>query len=250
MHNFILSIDNGNKCAKQWGTIRCNRPEIDHTENATCEACPNVGPCELYSAEVGQQILLCSECIKKEEAVRNSPDVAQKRVNQIIEKSKQIDSTIQIRSDIFNAQTTSIIELKDAINADESIKDKHFHLAQLLTDRLNGFKKAIFEINEELVSKATEQRAVQTYLNELSNKLRIEQREQIKLEDINYQPNPVKISKPRSVTPVRRFDKTELNKYAIKLGLPNGMSVIQTVCIANNMTPEQAYNKLKESMGL
>ena len=239
MHGFSLSVES-NLCAK------CKRPEIDHTEHATCEACEYVGKCELYSSRPDQLILLCPTCINKEEKARMSPEQQQARVNKTIEDSKKQDMSVQLRSDIFNAQTTSIIELKTAIDGDSSIENKHFKLAEVLTDRLNHFKKVIFELNEEMVGKSNEQRAIQVYLNDLSNKLRVEEREKIKLADISYQPNPAKISKPRGVT-VRKYDKTEIRKFALQAGVPE--SVLQMVCVAKNMTPEQAFNQLKKAMG-
>lgn len=238
MHGFVLS--ESNKCAK------CKRPEVDHTEHATCEACDYVGKCELCPTAANSNVimLLCPSCIRKEVQTRTSPN----EVNKVIEDSKRQDTSIQLRSDIFNAQTTSIIELKQAIDSDSTIENKHFTLASVLTDRLNHFKKVIFELNQEMVDRSNEQRAIQVYLNDLSNKLRVEEREKIKLADISYQPNPIKISKPRASGPSKKFDKTEIRKYALEVGVPE--SVLQMVCVAKNLTPEQAKDSLKKAMGL
>lgn len=234
-HSFILTVGDP-KCAK------CKHPEIDHTDKATCEACPNVGPCELYPDYNG--MLLCAECIGKEEAIRLSPEEARKRVQSLAEAQK-IDSNVQVRSDVFNAATVSIMELKVIIDADTTIVQKDFKLAMVVTERLNDLKRAIFERRQDLIEKENQQNAHQVYLNNLSNKLRVEEREQIKLADINYKPNPVKVTKPRD-TKVRKFDKTELNKYALESGLP--ASVIQQVCISKNMSPQQAAEHLKKVM--
>lgn len=253
MHKFVLSISPD---SSKPVCMKCHRPELDHTDKASCEACDYVGACELYSSEPNKVMLLCPSCIEKEEAHRMSPEQQQKRVQAIVANSKTIDSGIQLRTDIFNAQTTSIMELKAAIDADDSITNKHFHLAEVLTDRLNGFKKAVFELNEQMVNKVSEQRAVMTYLNDLANRLKVAEREKIKLADVSYQPNPAKISKPRVASPVKKYDKTEINKHAIALNtwaIENGhsaipASVLQMVCIARNMTPEQAANQLKQGM--
>ena len=253
MHKFLLSISPD---SSKPVCMKCHRPELDHTDKASCESCDYVGQCELYSSRPGMNMLLCPSCIEKEENVRNSPEQQQLRVQAVVNESKKLDAGIQLRTDIFNAQTTSIMELKAAIDADPKIENKHFHLAQLLTDRMNQMKKAVFELNEQMVNKVSEQRAVMTYLNDLANRLRAKEREEIKLADISYQPNPAKISKPRVSAPVKKYDKTEINKHAIALNtwaVENGhtaipAAVLQMVCVAKNMTPEQAAAQLKAGM--
>ncbi len=98
MHPFIPSIG-ANTCQK------CKRPEISHTELATCEACPNIGPCEIWLG-----MLLCKSCYEKEE----------KQIKSIVE-AKAIDDRVQLRSDVFNAETVAIVQLKQLIDADDSI---------------------------------------------------------------------------------------------------------------------------------
>lgn len=243
-HSFVLTVGS-DKCAK------CRRPEIDHTDHAVCEACPNIGPCQMYPDVNG--ILLCQSCIDREEMIRNSESSQIKRVEEMkadattrMEAAQSVDRSIQMRSDVFNAQTVSIIELKQIIDVDTNIKpeEKHFALAKVLTERLNQFKKAIFEKNEEMVNMVNQQRAVQTYLNDLANKLRKEQREEIHLRDVSFPVAPIKSpTKPRnSGAPTKKFDKTEVRKFAALAGMPD--SVIQMTCIAKNITPEQAYKLL------
>ena len=263
MHSFVLSADSS-KCAK------CKRPEVDHTQYATCESCPTVGPCEIYSPEPTISLLLCPNCIRNEELARESPAAQAQRLKMIndrsnrsdvpttirlpqsaldlINRAKVIDDSVQVRSDIFNLQTISINELKQSIDADESIKDKSYQLAVVLTERLNHFKKVIFELNEEMVNKATEQRAIQTYLNELANRLRTEQRDELKLRDINYQPDPVKIVKPRvsSALQPKKIDKSEVKRWAKEIGMPEQM--IQMTCISKNMSPEDAAKHIQKTM--
>lgn len=238
-HSFTLSVGD-NKCAK------CHRLEIDHTDFATCETCSFIGNCELFSFVPSMiPMLMCQTCIEKDKNHMSSENQASRLSQFKLETAKQIDNSIKLRSDIFNAETVSIVELKRLIDDDQSILNKHFHLAQLVTDRMNGYKKAIFEKNEELVELSNKQQSTQVYLNELSNKLRLDEREQLKLKDINYKPNPTKISKPKGQT-VRRFDKTEIRKYALLVGVPE--AVLQMVCVAKNMTPEQAMHQLKSAM--
>ena len=225
-HSFHLGTDN--KCAK------CHRDEIAHGSEATCDACPNIGPCELYHS-----LLLCAECMNKE-LQHNSPESQE---NRVIEFRKQsIDQSIQVKSDLFNAEITSIESLRLSIAEDNSIENKHFELARLVKERIIHFQKIIFERNEQNVNDSTKQRASQSYLNDLANKLHSEEREKLKLSDITYKPNEVKITKPK-IGPKKGFDKAEVRRIALECGMPE--SVIQMLCIAKNLTPQQAGETFK-----
>jgi len=199
-------------------------------------------------------MLMCPECLAKQKELQAQSEAQaetrvldyQKDVQQRLEQAKNIDNSIQTKSDIFNAQTVAIVELKKLIDEDLTIEDsqKNFRLASILTDRMNGLKKAIFDLNTEVIDKTNAQNAIQVYINNLSNKLRTDEREKIKLADINYQPNPIKVSKPRAPK-VPKFDKVELNRWAQYVGVP--ASVIQMICVSKNITPEQAAHQLKPS---
>jgi hypothetical protein len=189
-------------------------------------------------------MLLCAPCIEKEESVRNSPAKQQERINNLkLEESRALDYSIQIKEDIFNAQTVSINELKSIIDLDPAITNKHFHLANELTIRYKHFSKIIFDKQAEIIDESNKQRAVQSYLNTLSNKLRLEEREKLKLHDMTYTPHEKPITKPKSITTAKRFDKNELVHWANTSGFP--MAVIQMICVKKNMTPSEAVIHLK-----
>lgn len=217
----------------------------------TCECCPNQG--ENYVKYM--TMIMCPSCHAKELGLqKESAATAEIRVQEVKDvinpsliKIQQIDQSIQIKSDIFNAETVAIVDIKKVIDEDTTIDNKNFTLAKIVNDRINLFKKAIFEKNEEIIELNNKQRANQIYLNNLANSLRMEEREAIKLADINYKPNQVKPVKSKPINLAKqKYDKTELNKYAQLIGVP--ASVIQMVCVAKNMTPEQAANSLKENM--
>ena len=226
---------------------KCKRPTLDHSDEAICECCPNVGPCEVYMT-----MLMCPSCLDKQKELQaKSESEAETRVlsqreniDARIKEIGTIDSAVQVKSDIFNAETVAIVEIKKLVDSDDSIsaEDKNFKLASLLTDRINGFKRAITELNLEVIDKVNAQRAIQVYLNEMSNKLRVEEREKLKLQDINYQPAPQKVSKPRTPK-VPKFDKAELLKWAQFANVPP--SIIQMICVSKGVSPEIAANQLK-----
>src|SRR5665213_2674679 len=213
-HSFIPSNIDSNLCGM------CKHTPIDHTDMATCECCPTVGPVEIYMT-----MLMCPSCIVKEteaQVINSSPAKQAERVSDMnanIVNARAIDDSISVRSDLFNAATVSIIELKEMIDKDESIVNKPYALAEILTNRYQQFKSVVFELSEKIVDAGNKQKAIQVYLNQLANTLRAEEREKLKIADINYKPPTpkIKVGNIKSVT--KKFDKVELRKYALELGI-------------------------------
>lgn len=242
-HSFHPSHSDNTKCA------HCKFPEVAHTSNATCEACGNTGNVDL----VYGNMLMCLECQDKEKkahAEAMKPENVQARVtnmNNAMEQSREVDSRIQVRSDIFNAETVAIDEIRKAIASDDSITNKPFALAEAIKARFDHFQTIVFELQAQVVDKQNQQKAQQVYLNGLSNKLRAEEREKLKIADINYQPKQVKPASPKSIkTSKTKLDKAEVKRFAMQLGI--GESSLQMLCVAKNISPEVAFNMLKKSI--
>jgi hypothetical protein len=170
----------------------------------------------------------------------------------VILQSREIDATIQVRTDIFNAATTAIVELKKSIDENESIINKPYALAEELKNRFVHYKEVIFSHNEAIIEAGNQQKAIQVYLNNLANSLRAEEREKLKIQDINYKPQAVKPVKTRTITTTgtnkkqAKFDMAGLKKYAAELGV--AISTLQGVCIAKGCTPEAAADMLRKSI--
>jgi hypothetical protein len=242
-HSFIPSFTDSSKCAK------CKFNEIAHSESAECETCNNIGPVDL----VYGNMLMCKSCQVNEAKLQTdnmNVDEVSKRlrhINPIIEASRNIDSSIQVRTDLFNAATVSIVELKSTIDNDESITNKPYALATELTQRFTHFKNVVFEANETIIAASNQQKAIQIYLNNLSNQLRSEEREKLKIADINYKPSVAKIVKPKSIkTASKKLDKIELRKYATELGVSE--FTLQMLVISKGITVEVAANLLRNSI--
>lgn len=230
-HPFLPSLTDSAKCNK------CKLNQLMHTNMAECETCDHIGSVEMLG-----DIAICNECMVKELAAAKAyqaPKLQEARhdvyVNEQLNRVKTIDQQVQLRTDIFNAETVAIVEIKALIDSDESITNKPYALASMLTERYLHFKKVIFDLGEQQVEKQNQQRAIQTYLNTLADKLRIEEREKLKISDINYQPSAPKltISKPKAR---KSFDKVELAKYAGEVGLP--LATFQMLCVQRNLSPE------------
>ncbi len=251
-HSFHASLSDKTVCS------HCKFTEVMHGNKAICESCSNEGPVDI----VYGNMLMCKDCQeleKKAYAESMKPENQEARVesmnqrtyeNAVVAQSRAIDNSIQVRTDIFNASTTAIVELKAAIDGDEAITNKPYELAKVLTERFTHYKQVIFDANEKIVEAANNQRAIQVYLNELANKLRAEEREKLKLADINYKPKDVRPVKPTAIkttgTKKGKLDKVELRKYATELGISE--FTLQMLVVQKGVTVETAANMLRKSI--
>lgn len=215
-----------------------------------CEVCKNTEvPISLHYGNMW----FCDGCWGKEELStkeNQSPVKQQERVdnlllNQAVKQSRQIDESVQISTDLFNAETVAIVELKKAIDTDESIVNKPFALAEEILKRFNHDKELIFNANKEIAEAGNRQKAAQVYLNQLANQLRSEEREKLRLADINYKPTAPKLNKPKPIK-TAKLDKVELRKYATELGVSE--FTLQMVVVQKGITVEAAANMLRRSI--
>ena len=186
----------------------CERPYLDHTNAAKCDNCGKIGPCEVNS----KFYLLCvtpedSNCynraldhliITTPHPVVNAPEeVIQKSAQKIIEESERVDNSIRYNGDIYNAKTVAIIDLKKAIDSDDTIpaENKAIVFQDKLAERYYKLSTRIFELDSEKFELATEQLAIGNTLRGLGNEYRKEIRERIRAADKHYQPEKPKIIK-------------------------------------------------------
>ena|SRR6516162_1107880 len=248
-HSYIASADGTDRCSK------CKFPSAAHSNEATCECCPNKGPVEIRYGNM----LMCDACWNKEQSLKaanNTPEKQQERVTRsniltsaAIEASRAIDNAVQVRSDLFNAATVSINELKQLIDANTEITNKPYAIAEELLTRLRHHQKVMFEAQETVVNSSNNIKAIQIYLNTVN--LREEERKKLQLQDINYQPKKLSLGKavkdiklkgPRT----RGIDQKELKKYAEELGL--SPFTIQMIVAQKGCTVEEAANLLRRTI--
>lgn len=237
-HSFQPSLTDHTKCA------RCHYAELDHSDTATCEACGNTAKCDLFT-----DMLLCKECIDKEIIAINNYQTADKQQarynNSIQSQLERVKHEIIERTDIFNANIPSLISISDAIDADDRIENKTFAKANAILDLFNHLKTVIFDANRVREQAINVQRAAQAELNLLSSKLRAEEREKLKLSDLNYKPAAPKLSKPKLIKKPK-FDKAEIKKYAAELGIPEYN--LQVMVVKRGCTVEEAAKILREML--
>lgn len=234
-HSFHPSVLDTSKCAK------CKRIEKDHSNEAECEACGTVGPCDAFG-----ELLLCASCLKKEYDIAiNQQKIRAQQIehgaanviefparvetNQATELIQKLAETasfkkLETSKDYFNAETEPIVELEKKIMSDESIgtiQQRQYKLAEEVKARFVNFQKVLFDITELQLAVTSYMRKDQHYLNELATKLRTEEREKLHLQDINYNPTaPVKPKKvsnvPKTNDPMERLAE----QYAKNLRIP------------------------------
>lgn len=219
----IISLHYGN----MWFCNECWEKEIKHTETHMSPA---------------------SQELRVQES--NAKQIALHEV--AIQASRAVDNSIQVRTDLFNAATVSILDLKKTIDENTSIENKPYALATELMARFEHHKQVVFEMQQKIVEAGNEQKAIQVYLNQLANTLRVEEREKLKISDISYQPTKVKPVKPATIKTTgtnkaaKKLDKVELRKYAAELGISE--YTLQMVVVSKGITVEAAAEILKKSI--
>lgn len=254
-HPFVASLTNPNSCAS------CKKDMLSHTNEAICECCTNIGVVELYYGN----LLMCAACKKRDDdatALSNDPVVQQTRVDtangiletiraeSVVTKAIAIDNAITVRTELFNAETLAIEEVRKSILEDVLIVNKPLALAEFVKNRIENYQRVIFEMNEQVQIEYNKQIATQTYLNNLANQLRKEEREKLKISDISYNPNPPKLAKEKLPTVSKpkkvKLDKALVAKIARELGI--GSFMVETICTARGVTPEMAKLIIQESL--
>lgn len=254
LHDFQPSITDANKC------------RVCHQVGHKCEVCDaefitkidnegNEKQVPIQLELMYNTILMCEPCRDKEinlTAEINKPENVQKRIDDsnnrmdaAIRAARMVDESIQIKTDLFNAATVAIVTLKAEIDNNPTIDNKPYALAEELTRRFTHFQNVIFEANKAIVDAANNQKAIQVYLNTLANQLRAEEREKLKISDINYQPKAVK-PVVKKVTTKPKLDKVELRKYASELGISE--FTLQMLVVQKGITVEAAANMLRKSV--
>jgi hypothetical protein len=237
-HSFSRGVIDSTVCAK------CRRPEVDHGSSATCEACTKVGECEVLGS-----MLLCVECLRKEYEIavnqqkERSADIATGRIQLAMDNpigaiahSVTVDQSLTVKSDIYNAEVTSIVELRSALTSQsQSLNGVNvdFELAKLIQSRYEDAKKAYFEANAAVQAANSRMRAQAQALNDLASKLTAEQREQTKLQDLTYQPTTTpktNVSKPAKKEKVTIAEKMAMNLVAARLNIVASQLVRDGTC--------------------
>jgi hypothetical protein len=225
---------------------------INQPKKGDCECCPKTD----QTLTLYMTMWMCPDCLESEKrlvAESQKPENQQARVNAVnslMQQSKQIDSSIQVKTDLFNAATVASVELKAAIDHDESIAadQKQYAYANACLERFQHFQKIVFDQRQELLETENKMRMWQTQVQQAAATLRAELREKFKQFDVNYQPAAPKTPKPAAPKTGKKFQKEDVRKYSAQYKVPE--AAVQMLVVAKNMTPEAAAKHLAIQMGL
>lgn len=173
-HSFNPSLTDDKLCSV------CKRDFTMHTNSATCESCDR----ERCNVELHDNIAMCHAC---QELHRES-------MKHVISDSRAIDSSLRYNGDFFNAATIPTIELKHAIDSDESLSadEKQWKFQATLAERYEHFKDVVFLKEEEVHQAKLQLLHISKTLREFGDNVRKEVRERIKQADEKYIPQVAK----------------------------------------------------------
>lgn len=220
-----------------------------------------IGDCECCTATEIEVTLhygnmwMCDTCWSKEKVLLDAAKevkVEQQHVNKMLAESERIDSSAELKTDLFNAATIAMVELEAAIDNDSEITNKDFAKAEAAAKRVQHFKSLIFDKRKELNELENVQRAQQSRLQVLASRIREEERKKLQIESPDYAPAKPKSAKPASERKpsAGKMKLDELKQAAEKVGLPaDAVSGIRSIMIAKNLNALDAAKHLKEMIG-
>lgn len=153
-----------------------------HTTGATCESCDRTD----CNVELIGNTAMCYTCAN----MHNASLKASYTPKQVIEDSRAIDSSLTYNGDFFNAATIPTIELKRAIDSDDSLSEdeKQWKFQSELAARYEHFKDVVFLKQEELHQANLQVLHISKTIREFGDNVRKEVRERIKQADEKYIP--------------------------------------------------------------
>ncbi len=214
---------------------------MTHTSKGDCECCTATNV-QLTLSRRGN-MMQCKTCRETDEMTRTND------AKNVIELSRKVDSTIQVKKDIFEKMAISFVELQAAINNNGEIPAdrKDYALLEEMNARYETLKQAIFDAKSTLVTLQNEQNALLHNAQSVVAKLREADRAKFKQFDINYQPAPVK--KPKTVKAARpTYKMSEVKAAADKYKVPAPQ--VQSIILSKNLNPEEAAKYMANLMGL
>lgn len=154
-----------------------------------CDGCGNSSECTPWG-----RLWYCPTCVEK----HTTSNTVLIDSTKILKESRAIDDSIRWSGDFFNAETVSIAELKQAIEADESIpqSEKVIKLHLAVTERLELYKNRILEVDKEKHELIAKQQANFVWMREYASEIRGDIRQRIQQANTAYiESTPIKIPK-------------------------------------------------------
>lgn len=202
-----------------------------------CECCTRTN---IALTLENRNMWMCEFCVADEKAITTKIGEA----NVILEQSRVIDSSIQIKPEIFVSKTVAIVELQAAITHDANIPDalKDSAYAKACNERYLALKEIVFAKRAELNEIEQDMRAWQVNAQAAAGKLHSSEREKYRHLDVNYNPaTPIKKIKKVSETKPKSnssYNRGEVMAAASKYDVP--FDGIRNIQLSKNMTADAA----------
>lgn len=207
-----------------------------------CEVCdkPNM---EVFKTK--GNINMCAECKADDDKIV----LQSKSVNAIMDDVAKVDTSIQVKQDIFNAATVPAISVKAAIDNDDTIPadQKEYRFTQYCHEQYMKFAAVAFDKHAEYVAAENEKRAWQVQTQTSAGKLRAEYREHFKNLNINYTPATVKTVKPSVRKPKQKSSVKEIKEASRKYGVD--YSAVTMMVLKRNLDADTAAKELATLLG-
>jgi hypothetical protein len=181
-----------------------------------CECCNNL---IVSDPIVYKTLKLCQDCFEKEKSLEKKSESELparieayeeiNKMNKILQDAQKSTEPIGKREDFFNAEKTEIA----------LIEGTAFERAEKIRERIDSWGQLLFEVQ-------TKRNCGIIELNLLAQKLRVEEREKLKVQHIDYEPREVKVQKPKTER-MSKEDRTILtmaqSMYGKKMQIGDGI---------------------------
>jgi hypothetical protein len=164
---------------------------------------------------------------------------------------KMLDETITIRSDYFNANIPSLIEIRQAIFSDESLSadEKQFKYVGMLKEHIGHMRQVLIDMRDAEMKIGARMKLMQSEINTEANKLREEERAALQIENITYTPVAPKVKKTPTAPTTKairiKVDMKEVEALAKKYGVPE-QTIMSTIRL-KKLSPEAAAREVVQA---
>jgi len=211
-------------------------------KQGTCEVCDT--QTEVFDMHNGKMVM-CADCRDREnEVIQQS-----KTADAVIQQMRVVNTTTELKADLFNATAIAIVELKAAIWADESIADnkKQYAYTVACTEHFEHEQKLVFEERAALLARENSQRAWQIAAQTAAGQLSITEKEHFKKLNVSYQPTVKTIKPAKTKAPsTRTYKGSEYRDAATKYNVP--VEGVRMIAIQRKLSADDAARIFAEQM--
>lgn len=203
-----------------------------------CECCIEFTNVELFPVTGG--MLACKRCKELSDAITTA--------TKTVEVARKIDSAIELKQDIFNAETVSFAEIRAAIQNNPSIPDdqKEYAYVAECARRIDAISEVIFADEQALIAKRNQRYAWIVETQQAVARLRTEEQAKFKQYDVNFKPptpKSIKTTEPTKRAP--NVKTAELMAIAEKYGVP--AAAVKAGMLAFKISAEESAKRLRNS---